>query len=60
MTLTNKYVLSGHNFNLNFLMLAIQVCRTPSLKCVELSAKQDLPEFDMCFGHPDPEDYENY
>lgn len=26
MTLTNKYVLSGHNFNLNFFLLAVQVC----------------------------------
>jgi GDP-mannose transporter len=26
MTLTNKYVLSGYDFNLNFMLLAIQVC----------------------------------
>ncbi len=26
MTLTNKYVLSGVDFNLNFFLLAVQVC----------------------------------
>lgn len=26
MTLTNKYVLSGLNFNLNFFLLMVQVC----------------------------------
>lgn len=29
MTLTNKYVLSGYDFNLNFMLLAIQVSSTP-------------------------------
>lgn len=29
MTVTNKYVLSGHSFNLNFFMLGIQVCSEP-------------------------------
>jgi GDP-mannose transporter len=27
MTTTNKYVLSGLDYNLNFLLLAVQVCR---------------------------------
>ena len=26
MTVTNKYVLSGYDFNMNFLLLGIQVC----------------------------------
>jgi GDP-mannose transporter len=26
MTVTNKYVLSGYDFNMNFLLLTIQVC----------------------------------
>ena len=30
MTVTNKYVLSGRNFNLNFFLLAVQVSK-PSL-----------------------------
>jgi GDP-mannose transporter len=28
MTTTNKYVLSGLDYNLNFLLLAVQVCST--------------------------------
>ena len=31
MTLTNKYVLSGVDFNLNFFLLAVQVCVSLSL-----------------------------
>lgn len=31
MTVTNKYVLSGLDFNLNFFLLAVQVGRNPAL-----------------------------
>jgi GDP-mannose transporter len=34
MTLTNKYVLSGLDFNLNFLLLCVQVCyHAPAVRC---------------------------
>jgi GDP-mannose transporter len=31
MTVMNKYVLSGLDFNLNFFLLLVQVCSNPSL-----------------------------
>ncbi len=34
MTVTNKYVLSGFGFNLNFFLLAVQVCRPASPQIV--------------------------
>lgn len=30
MTVANKYILSFPEYNLNFFLLAVQVCRTPS------------------------------
>lgn len=35
MTVTNKFVLSGSNFNLNFFLLCFQVCRLPASKGVQ-------------------------
>ena len=38
MTLTNKYVLSGYDFNMNFMLLAIQVRPFPAeLACLKKS-----------------------
>lgn len=37
MTVTNKYVLSGLDFNLNFLLLAVQVCGSPTAHCTSMS-----------------------
>jgi GDP-mannose transporter len=35
MTVTNKYVVSGTNWNLNFFYLAIQVCHTPTKSALD-------------------------
>lgn len=35
MTVMNKYVLSGLDFNLNFLLLMVQVCPAPIEQCIE-------------------------
>ena len=45
MTLTNKYVLSGYDFNLNFMLLAIQVKLSSRLPKTPLTVPFFLPSF---------------
>ncbi len=42
MTLVNKYVVSGTEWNMNFLYLAIQVCAARRLPAAALSELHDL------------------
>lgn len=60
MTVTNKYVLSGSGFNLNFFLLCVQVrrahCPWPQHKSLTLPR----PVRRVHCRHPDPEDHKGH